>query len=85
MLDDPAQSPQARAVCLIPRCVTLRVGAGMKVRELAVAAEVSIDTVRNIERNRPVSAVYAVRVLNALRTKTGQDLPAEEFIERLKS
>lgn len=85
MLDDSAPSSQPRAVCLIPRCKTLRVGAGIKVRELADAAEVSIDTVRNIERNRPVSEVYAVRVLNALRTKTGQDLPVETFIERLRS
>ena len=75
------QMPAARAVCLIPQCKTLRVGAGVKIRELAALADVSVDTVRNIEKSKPVTEVYAVRVLGALRTKTGLPLPSSEFLK----
>lgn len=54
----------------------------MTVRDLADASNVSNDTVRNIERGTPVSEVYAVRVLNALRIKTGEALSTEELIAR---
>jgi len=84
MPESQSSNPTARALCLIPRCKTLRVGAGMKMRELAEAAGVSVDTVRNVERHKPVSEVYAARILNALRMRIGEALRAEEYIERTR-